>query len=643
MNLQDLTIKNFLTIGEASINLDNRGLLLVQGVNEDDSSAISNGAGKSSIVDAICWCLYGTTARGVSGDAVVHRIAKKDCSVTLELMDGADLYRVTRHRKHKVNANQLFVHRVDGAATIDMSKGTDKETQGVLEKLIGCSLEVFTSSVYAGQEQMPDLPGMTDKMLKTLIEEAAGVEVLTEAYNIARAQYNAATAATAVKEAQFSQALEKQMQLEKQLLETELKVSEFDAGRKTRAYAKLAEVLPIQQAVKGLQATLMTHDEAKAISDLEIANKALESAASEQKERDRMQAEVVPLERAVAASAASARMLKEALDREVAALKDIDSLVGKPCGECGKTYCEHDLEAARTARLKSIEESKAAVLKEASKVLKLKTELNAAKEVLDKFVSGMTVVTDVLSKRSNALFVTNEVVRLKRDIDSSNAKIVSIKEEAARIMKEPNAWAVVLDSVKEQIAKHEEAIEELRKNVDKARAESELYADAVSVFGPAGMRAHILDTVTPFLNERTHEYIGALSDGNISAIWSTLTKSAKGDLKEKFSIDVSNKTGADSFKGLSGGEKRKVRLACALALQDLVASRATKPIDLFVGDEIDDAVDPAGLERLMGILERKAKDRGTVLIISHNSLADWCDQVVTVKKNGGYSTIEEVF
>lgn len=47
-----------------------------------------------------------------------------------------------------------------------------------MNAIVGCSADVFTSAVYAGQERMPDLPSMTDKTLKMLIEEAAGIEVL---------------------------------------------------------------------------------------------------------------------------------------------------------------------------------------------------------------------------------------------------------------------------------------------------------------------------------------------------------------------------------------------------------------------------------------------------------------------------------
>ena len=84
------------------------------------------------------------------------------------------------------------------------------------------------------------------------------------------------------------------------------------------------------------------------------------------------------------------------------------------------------------------------------------------------------------------------------------------------------------------------------------------------------------------------------------------------DVNQKVSIATNStlvcrrKVQAKSFQTLSGGEKRKVRIACSLALQDLVSNRASKNIDLFIGDEIDDALDTAGLERLMGILESKS-------------------------------------
>ncbi|MDM1663815.1 SMC family ATPase, partial [Escherichia coli] len=145
--------------------------------------------------------------------------------------------------------------------------------------------------------------------------------------------------------------------------------------------------------------------------------------------------------------------------------------------------------------------------------------------------------------------------------------------------------------------------------------------------------------VTPFLHIRTAEYLNTLSDGNIVAVWSTMETTKKGEYRDKFNISVIKTGSSKSFQTLSGGEKRKVRIACSLALQDLVASRASKNIELFIGDEIDDALDTAGLERLMGILEAKARERGTVMIISHKEMKSWFREIITVEVKEGRSYV----
>ena len=64
-----INIQNFLSIGEASIDFSNNGYTLVKGFNNNkDDLATSNGSGKSSLFEAICWCLTGETIRGIKSD-----------------------------------------------------------------------------------------------------------------------------------------------------------------------------------------------------------------------------------------------------------------------------------------------------------------------------------------------------------------------------------------------------------------------------------------------------------------------------------------------------------------------------------------------------------------------------------------------
>lgn len=638
MKILKATFQNFLTISEATMELDDRGLLLITGKNDDDSSANSNGAGKSSLVDGICWALYGVTARDVSADDVINEKAKKDCCVSLHIEDGGKLYNITRYRKYKTFKNAVIVTTVDGAGVeTNLSKGTDKETQLVINAIVGCSADVFTSAVYAGQERMPDLPSMTDKTLKMLIEEAAGIQVLEEAHSIARKNLNDA-------KLEHNDALHKVSLIESSVDNTEAslavvnaEIANFDVTKKDRAKEHLKLCLPHLATIRECDAQLALESPADEIAKV---NEQIEKLKEVQKQHTDKSLECRKVYVDLNARVHLAKTENQNIEKLKADIADSQSLVGTPCSECGKEYCAKDLHDAIEARkitLKSKVERNNDIVKEAKTLGEQKKKLEAEIAELDEELKQLPVLQtklEELNRKAQAHSLAEE--RKKIALEA----IERIKNEANEKLREENPFITQLNDLMDKKVKYLKAQEEKQKAADEALAKVELANMAVSVFGPAGVRAHILDTVTPFLNSRTSEYLGALSDGNIHATWTTLATTAKGELKEKFSIAVSNDAGGSSFKKLSGGEKRKVRLATALALQDLVMSRATKPIGLWIADEIDYALDDSGLERLMGVLERKARERGTVLIISHQSgLKDWVDLTVEVIKKDGASTI----
>ena len=641
MNFEKLTIKNFLTVGEAEVEIANRGLLLIQGVNQDDPSAKSNGAGKSSIVDALCWCLYGVTARGITGDSVVNKTAKNNCAVSVSIEDGANKYLIERFRKSVAFKNQLLVWKLDpaGGPAIDMSKGTDKETQDVVNKVIGCTLDVFMAAVYCGQEAMPDLPGMTDKMLKTLIEEAAGVEELTGAYAIARNRAAVAKSQLDILTESLGRDNDNLTAHRNELATIRDSKAEFETGRKERAKLELAKTLPLAVEVKRHNEVLAALDMPAVAVELAKLQGELDGFKGEQAAAIALFAAAGVKEREVVRVTMQVRQASEGINKAKAALAAVDGKVGKPCGECGKAYHETDLCGVKALRETDFVAAQATAF---PLVQVYKDAVSAEKAATAAATLASDALTDIsaLAARMRELRgFESAAASHGRDIASANAEIQRHKDAAKVMLTEANPWIKSDESKVKDIAGVETFIATKAAKMKAVKAESDLLTDAVKVFGPAGVRAHILDTVTPYLNDKTQDYLGALSDGNIHAVWSTLTKTAKGELREKFNIEVTNDCGAESFAGMSGGEKRKVRLACSMALQDMVASRATKPIGLWLGDEIDNALDESGLERLMGILERKARERGTVMVISHNSLSDWISNVITVTKKGGLATV----
>jgi DNA repair exonuclease SbcCD ATPase subunit len=643
MKIERVLIENFLTIGKAEIELADRGLILVQGDNRDDTSANSNGAGKSSIADAICWALYGVTARNVSGDGVVNRKAKKDCAVEIVVSDDKDQWRIIRHRKHTTGKNTTIVQRKDptpGRIPIDLHKGTERETQEVIDALIGCSLDVFQAAVYAGQEKMPDLPAMTDKQLKLMIEEAAGVEVLAKAYEIARSKLNTYKTKLNTSESKRNYAALTHVRLVAQLADETVKHADFEAQRTPLAKSELAEVVRLKGDLAKFEAAISIEVSAcDRPSELAKISAVFASLDSEKREMERLEAETRRTAKALTLAEMAARVAQSVYKSAVEALRNNDEMVGKPCGECGKTYCAHDLESVRKLREADLEAATKELKKVASEFKTARDADATAQTLAIAHRSSMTDVSTMAARHKQLISELDGIKVLEAQSESCKRRIEEHISAAKLFVSRPNPYTSSVETLKRQEAETLAEISAAEAEIKAIEKLLELAELAVSVYGPAGVRAHILDTVTPYLNDRTSHYLATLADGNISAVWNTLTKNAKGELKEKFCIEVSNNKGADSFEGLSGGEKRKVRLACAMALQDMVASRATKPINIFIADEVDHALDASGLERLMTVLNDKAKERGTVMVISHSDLKDWIDDVITVTKKDGYGQV----
>ncbi len=648
MRFDTLNLEGFLSIGKATINLANRGLVLIEGKNLDDPSAKSNGAGKSSLVDGLCWCLYGKTARGLSGSDVVNKKGKA-CVVSVEISEGDHKYVITRKRREK-SADLTVFHEYDYLdeefrpvmrKNDNLTKGTMGETQAEIEKIIGCTFEVFVAAVYAGQEAMPDLPSMTDKQLKELIESVIGVERLTQAYTLAKEECNSvrleverAKTRLETLEASLAEKISKVAdadesdRLAKQTFEKNIAIAKIKIDEKTKALEeatskgiKLEETAAlIAKKIEGLT---------DAINQVEAyQNKAKEAMNEASRTSYKMSNATFEFDKL----RAEARRLGDEY-------KNISLREGKACPECGKIYTAKDIAPAKEIAQKK---AKAAVDKAVAAKAALAPLVEAAKKAQEAYEQAKKAVPD-----NTAFAEKSRLTEQLRQIKDEQGRPERIKMELEHFERElqllQDGYASrrsVADMLKSQIAETNENIEKTKLDYNAAEAKLAVLEACKDIYGPTGVRQHVLDTITPVLNDRTARYLDVLSDGKLQAVWTTLTRTKKGEVKEKFNIAVTNTVGGGSFESLSGGEKRKVRVACCLALQELVASRATKPIELFIADEVDHALDEAGVERLIGVLQEKAECCKSLFVISHNPLRNWIENVITVTKHDGISAVE---
>lgn len=645
MKIVSLEVQNFMSIGSLSVSLKDRGLVLVQGENLDDSSQLSNGSGKSSFADAISWCLFGSTARGQSADDVVNKVAGKNCYVKMSILDDQGcLFRIDRYRKHYKNQNGLHL-ALNGSS---ITKGTVALTQKEIVKIIGCSLEVFNAAVYSGQENLPDLPSMSDANLKAIVEEAADLKRFKRAYDrLNQRRFDLERSEGILLQSKASKETELET-LKLTLQKVFENISKWKTDNELEILRNEKEIEKISRAIYDLENQEEEQRPVESSVDLDALAEQIkqkigyvrQKKVELQKVNQELQKKQVALSK-IEGQISSVRSECLSKKQEYEKAKSDDS---KYCSECGSELDSEHLHNAIASKKKQLLKISAQLDKLSREYSDLDLEAGELRECAAELSEEVAIedflqaeYTETVRKISEQLGVSSKDLRLQQLRDS----IKSIQEKKSKLKKETHPYADIEASVTKNIFEVKRIIVDLDARLQSKLKQIDVVKKSLTVFSSSGVRSHVLDVVTPFLNEKTNEYLSILTDGNISAEWHTISRNKNGDLREKFSISVFSKTGGKNFKSLSGGEKRKVRLSCSLALQDLVASRANKPISLYIADEIDDALDDAGLERLMSILEAKAKKCGTVLVISHNSLGDWIRNSFTLTKKDGFTTFNE--
>lgn len=167
LEFKSIKIESFLSVGCIEANLSNRGITLVRGINEYEPKLDSNGSGKSSIFDAIIWCLLGCTTRDVS------RVSNEN------LDQGA---RVELHIS--INNNDYIIVRTENPKTLtltcngeDISGNTYTKSQSILEEhLDGLGYDALISIVILSQGLPGRFTSLKPKDRKARLEYLSGID-----------------------------------------------------------------------------------------------------------------------------------------------------------------------------------------------------------------------------------------------------------------------------------------------------------------------------------------------------------------------------------------------------------------------------------------------------------------------------------
>jgi DNA repair exonuclease SbcCD ATPase subunit len=179
IHIKNLTVKNFMSVGNATqaIDFDRKDLTLVLGENLDlGGDGSRNGTGKTTIINALSYALYGQALSNIRKDNLVNKTNGKNMLVSLDFAVGNQEYKIERGRKP--NVLRFYVNNKEQEIT-DEAQGDSRETQDAIEHTLGLSHEMFKHILALNTYTEPFLSLKANDQ-RAIIEQLLGITVLSE-------------------------------------------------------------------------------------------------------------------------------------------------------------------------------------------------------------------------------------------------------------------------------------------------------------------------------------------------------------------------------------------------------------------------------------------------------------------------------
>ena len=168
-----------MSVGAATqgIDFDRNDLTLVLVENLDlGGDGSRNGTGKTTIINALSYALYGQALSNIRKDNLVNKTNGKNMLVSLDFSVNGQEYRIERGRKP--NVLRFYINNEHKAAE-DEAQGDSRETQDAIERVMNMSHDMFRHVLALNTYTEPFLSLKANDQ-RTIIEQLLGITLLSE-------------------------------------------------------------------------------------------------------------------------------------------------------------------------------------------------------------------------------------------------------------------------------------------------------------------------------------------------------------------------------------------------------------------------------------------------------------------------------
>ncbi|MCR4405560.1 MAG: SMC family ATPase [Anaerolineae bacterium] len=212
-----------------------------------------NGHGKSALLDAMTWALWGRARGGARHDDELIHMGQTEMEVELEFALGSDRYRIIRKRDSRGKGQStLELQGWDGSKFVPLTEPTIRDTQARIDNLLRMDYDTFINSAFLLQGRADEFtikpPGERKRVLAEILGLGMYDEYEERAKELAKNKARDADL-LAVQIAEIDQELARQPQYEADLRQAEADVARLNAELQTAE----AELRTLREERKSLE------------------------------------------------------------------------------------------------------------------------------------------------------------------------------------------------------------------------------------------------------------------------------------------------------------------------------------------------------------------------------------------------------
>lgn len=601
-----LRLKRFRSfLNETTLFFDKSGpgLYFIKGNNKTNLYLGSNGSGKSSLIDALLWCLYGKTVQGLKNPDIVPWSGKGTTEVEVTICIDSKTFRI----KRTVSPNLLTIDDVEAG-------------QEYVSKLISIPFEILPYTIILGQGQPLFFDLKASEKLK-LFSEVLELDRWEDRSKIAADETSLLDREIASEESKLEAALNAQRQADSDFKALKLQSQQWEEKRAEQLSNAESDKEKLQKQIEAV------------MNERDTADLMLDRAETELK--------ASPLETLRTQYSATARdltrlelELKSAVRSKAKCDDDLVSIEDCICPTCLQATNKEVTKRLRVELTKAIKTYDVQIFANQGLIEKTKLALG---QVLEKFQIEEKAAKQF---RNDANQARNILDRLLPKISDWQAEIKALEKQLQSNEEDSNPHTSQLQTLRRRRDQYKNDIEQSKKAIETNTAKHDRTKFWVKGFKDIKLLAteEILQELELLTNSLIEE--AGLVGWQVNYDIEKETKS--GTISRGLNITVLSPDNKKPVKWevWSGGEAQRLRLIGTTALSSVLLNHVGVSVNLEIFDEPTVGLSKEGISDLVEMLAQRAKDTSkSIFLVDHHTVQStkFVETILVTKDKTGSS------